>query len=110
MDNLLTKKDLAERWQVSEQTIDEYRSKGIIKSVKKLGSVRFNPQHIAEIEETKLDKFSPLERRKLERELQDSNRLLELRNKEITDLKSRITRMLLIGAEVIYLNEPCTSI
>lgn len=105
MDKLLTKKDLAERWQVSEQTIDEYRSKGIVKSVKKLGSVRFNPQHIAEIEETKLDRFSPLERRKLERENEEQKFKLEQRDKEIADLKLRIARMLSIGAEVIYSKE-----
>jgi 3-methyladenine DNA glycosylase Tag len=55
---------------VSEQTIDEYREKGIIKKVPKISSVRFNPQHIADIEETKLDRFSPIERKKLEREIE----------------------------------------
>ena len=68
MDMLLTKKNLAERWQVSEQAIDDYRNKGIITSVKGLPSVRFTQQHIAEIEGVKLERFSPLERRRLERE------------------------------------------
>lgn len=67
---LLTKSDLSKRWKVSEQTIDEYREKGIIKQVSKIKSVRFNLQHIEAIEETKLDRFSPLERKKLEREIE----------------------------------------
>jgi len=67
---LLTKADLAKRWKVSEQTIDEYREKGIIKQVPKLSSIRFNPQQIEELEGTKLDRFSPLERKKLEREIE----------------------------------------
>ncbi|WP_304519588.1 histidine kinase [Clostridium tagluense] len=66
MERLLTKKDLAEKWQMSEQSIDDYRAKGIITAVKGLASVRFTPQHIAEIEGIKLERFSPLERRRLE--------------------------------------------
>lgn len=67
---LLTKADLAKRWKVSEQTIDDYREKGIIKQVSKITSIRFNLQHIEAIEETKPDRFSPLERKKLEREIE----------------------------------------
>lgn len=69
MVKLLTKKDLAERWQVSEKAIDDYRNKGIISAVRGLPSVRFNPQHIIEIEGTKLERFSPIERRRLEEEI-----------------------------------------
>lgn len=86
MDKLLTKADLAKRWQVSEQTIDEYRGKGIIKQVSKISSIRFNPQHIAEIEETKLDRFSPLERRKFEDEIL----VLKLENEKLNEILSNI--------------------
>lgn len=86
MGKLLTKKDLAERWQVSEQAIDDYRLKGIITSVKGLPSVRFNPQHIAEIEGTKLERFSPLERRRLERE----NEELKLQLKKAEEIIARV--------------------
>lgn len=71
MEKLLTKKDLAQKWQVSEQAIDDYRARGIITPVKGLPSVRFNPQHISEVEGTKLERFSPIERRKLEREIEE---------------------------------------
>jgi len=80
MDKLLTKKDLAQRWQVSEQAIDDYRIKGIISAVKGLPSVRFNPQHIAEIEGTKLERFSPIEKKKLQRENEQLR--LQLKNAE----------------------------
>ncbi|NFS06293.1 histidine kinase [Clostridium botulinum] len=71
MDNkLLTQKDLAERWQVSIKAIESYRQQGIITSVEGLPSIRFNPQHIAELEGTKLERFSPLERRRMEKELE----------------------------------------
>jgi len=70
MDRLLTKKDLAAKWQVSEKAIDDYRNKGIITAVKGLPSVRFTPEHIAEIEGSKLERFSPIERRRLEKEIE----------------------------------------
>ncbi|ACA46394.1 histidine kinase [Clostridium botulinum] len=71
MDNkLLTQKDLSERWQVSVKAIESYRQQGLITSVEGLPSIRFNPQHIAELEGTKLERFSPLERRRMERELE----------------------------------------
>lgn len=105
MDKLLTKKDLAERWQVTETSIDNWRRDGTLTACKSIPVVRFSPKHIAELEGAKLEKFSPLERKKLERELEDSSKKIESRDKEITDLKSRITRMLSIGAEVIYSKE-----
>ncbi|MCW6124730.1 histidine kinase [Clostridium sporogenes] len=70
MDKLLTQKDLAERWQVSIKAIESYRQQGIITPVEGLPSIRFNPQHIAELEGTKLERFSPLERRRMEREME----------------------------------------
>ncbi|MBU5312300.1 hypothetical protein KQI38_09690 [Tissierella carlieri] len=68
MDKLLTKKDLAERWQVTTATIDRWMSDKIITPVKGIPSVRFSMQHILELEGVKLDRFSPLERKRLEKE------------------------------------------
>ncbi|APH24901.1 histidine kinase [Clostridium botulinum] len=70
MDKLLTQKDLAERWQISIKAIESYRQQGLITPIEGLPSIRFNPQHIAELEGTKLERFSPLERRRMERELE----------------------------------------
>lgn len=102
MDKLLTKKELAERWQVTEASIDNWRREKIITACKGVPSVRFSLQHITELEGVKVEKFSPLERKKLERELEHKNKLVELKDKEIADLKSRIAQMLSIGAAVIY--------
>lgn len=70
MEKLLTQKDLAERWQVSTKAIESYRQQGIITQVPGIPSIRFNPQHILELEGTKLERFSPIERKKLEREIE----------------------------------------
>lgn len=50
MTRLLTRKDLAERWQVTERTIDEYRATGVIVPIKGIPSIRYNPQYIETIE------------------------------------------------------------
>ncbi len=70
IEQLLTKKDLAEKWQVSMPTIDNYISDGIITPIKNIPSIRFNPQYIAELEGVKLEKHSPLEWRRMERALE----------------------------------------
>jgi len=61
MGNLLTKKDLAEKWQVSEKSIDNWRQDGTVSACKGVPVIRFSPQYIAELEGVKLEKFSPLE-------------------------------------------------
>lgn len=70
MDKLLTKKDLAERWQVSEKTIDLYRSNGVIVPVKGLPCIRFNPEYIKKIE-GRIPERTTLRERKLEIELKE---------------------------------------
>ena len=87
MNQLLTKKDLAQKWQVSEKAIDDYRNKGIITPVEGLPSIRFTIEHIQEIEGTKLERFSPIERRKLE----DQIEVLKREN----DLLKQVTRNIL---------------
>jgi hypothetical protein len=68
---LLTKHELALRWKISEKTVDEYRAAGIIKQVPKLPSVRFNLQHIEQLEQTTIERFSPLERKRLQQQISD---------------------------------------
>jgi len=71
LEKLLTQKDVADRWQISIQSVENCRKEHLITPVKGVPGIRFNPQHIADIEETKLDRFSPIERRRLEREIEE---------------------------------------
>lgn len=66
---LLTQKDLAERWQVSVRAVENWRKDGLITPVEGIPAIRFSPQHIEELEGTKIERFSPLERRRMENEL-----------------------------------------
>ena len=71
MEKLLSQKDLAERWQVSEESIRNWRNEGIIQAAKGVPVIRFTMQHILELEGVKLEKFSPLLKRKMEREIEE---------------------------------------
>ena len=68
MDKLLTQQDLAERWQVTTETITNWRKEGILQPAKGIPAIRFNEQYIQELEGVKIEKISPLQFRRLENE------------------------------------------
>jgi hypothetical protein len=90
----LTKNDLCKRWQLSLQTINTYIEDGIITPIR-LPSVRFHPKHIAELEKVKLEKFSPLERRRLEKEL-------EYWKKRAEDAEAIVAKVNIVTTESMY--------
>lgn len=101
-EKLLTKKDLVVRWQVSIATIDRWISDGVLTPVKGLPSVRFTLKHILELEGVKIDKFSPLERKRLEREKAElEEKLLTVQN-ENTELKEYVKSI--VGNGVRFIN------
>ncbi|BAH07667.1 histidine kinase [Clostridium kluyveri] len=91
---LLKKKQVAEILQIDERTVDQYRADGIIQTCN-IPAVRFEPNHIRELMGVKLEKFSPLERRRLERELEDLKQ-------ENAMLKGIIAKIQSMTAEAIY--------
>ena len=60
---LLTTSQLAERWQVSNETIRNWKNEGVLQPAKGIPAIRFSMQHILELEGVKLEKFSPLLKR-----------------------------------------------
>ena len=68
MDKLLTQQDLAERWQVTTETITNWRKEGILQPAKGIPAIRFTEQYILELEGVKMEKISPLQFRRLENE------------------------------------------
>ncbi|MDU2049268.1 MAG: histidine kinase [Clostridium perfringens] len=75
---LITKKELAERWGVTTKYIDDLRREEILQTVKGIPIIRFNIQYIKELEETKIEKYSPVEFRRLERELKETKEELKI--------------------------------
>lgn len=79
---LLTQKELAARWQVAESSISTWRKEGVIQQAKGIPAIRFTPEHIAELEGVELNRFSPLERKRMERELEE----LRAENRELKEI------------------------
>ena len=73
-DKLLTQAELAERWKVTEESIRNWRNQGILQPVKGIPVIRFSVPYILELEGVKLEQFSPLVKRRMEREVEDLKR------------------------------------
>lgn len=66
---LLDRKALSERWGVSIQAIINYENDGVIKRNPNIPTPRYNLYDIQKIEGSQLDPLSPIERKRLEREV-----------------------------------------
>ena len=98
MKKLLTRGELAERWGVDVRTIANWENEKVIQRVDALPLPRYTLEHIEAIEGIKdLNRFSPLERRRLESELEKTK-------KENETLKSILSNILAESAKVVGLN------
>ena len=82
MDKLLTVKDLALRWQVTERTIREWIKDNKIKVCKDVPTPRFSESYILKLEGVELDKYSPLEFKRQQKELES----LKEENKQLKEI------------------------
>lgn len=98
---LLTKKDLAERWQVSTVTIDRWINDGIISPVKGLPSKRFNLEHVLKLEGTEISKMSPLERKRLLKEIEGLKLQIQELERENERLKNYVRTVIGHGMEFV---------
>ena len=105
MITLLTQKDVAERWQVSVKAVENCRKDGIITRVKGVPGIRFSLAEIELLEGPIQTRFSPLERRKLERENDELRRIVEIKDEEITRLKEAIAQINAFTTEFIYVKK-----
>lgn len=77
--SVLTRKELAARWKVAERTIIDWENQKVLSRCKGIPKPMYALQHVMELEGVTLDKMSPLERRRLERQIaelqQENNRM-----------------------------------
>ena len=85
---LLSRKELAERWGISTSTLDRRVREGMISPVKGMKTPQFSLESILKVEG--VDKLSPLERRRLEREIQS----LQSEIKQLEEEKEQMKRLL----------------
>lgn len=90
----LTKKELAARWKCTTQAIDDRVRDGIIRPVRSLPGVKFRKADVLKLEEDPMDPMSPLERRRLVREI-------ERLNQEVADYRARLMKISVISAEFL---------
>lgn len=97
---LLTVKDLAKRWQCSERAIREYVADGTVTQCKGVPGVKFHPRHIEKLEGVEIERFSPLERRRLERELEELRELVKLQSEQLR-------KIAMLGTESLSILQKC---
>jgi len=84
---VLTKAELADRWNVDTRTIDKWEQNKIIQRIEGIPAPRYSIENIQQIEGTNnLNQFSPLERRRLESELEK----LKAENEKLRTVLSNI--------------------
>lgn len=69
MKTVLTQKELAERWGVTPKAITDWRNAKVIQAIEGIPAIRFSVEYIQELEGVTIEKFSPLERKRLEMEV-----------------------------------------
>lgn len=69
VEHLLTKEEVAQHFQVDKRTIDRWRVDGVLPACNIPGTVRFNPKDVAKLDGSDISPLSPIERKRLEREL-----------------------------------------
>lgn len=93
---LLSVKDLARRWGKDESTIRRYISENVITPCSGVPGTMFHPKYISELEGVELERFSPLEKRRLERENAELKEMYE-------NIKQVLANILAESSKVIKL-------
>ncbi len=85
---VLTKTELAKRWGVDTRTIDKWEQNKIIQRIKAIPAPRYNIEHILKVEETEISEFSPLERKRLQSEIE----IIKSENEKLRSILSNILK------------------
>lgn len=91
---LLSRQDLAKRWGFSDtRVLINYEQSGILKRVPKIPVPRYSLRQIEEIESVGIDinPLSPIERRRLERELEQVKKERDFYKSKIDNIKAAIS-------------------
>lgn len=88
-DRLLSQKEVAEILAIDENTVKRYEKEGILRRVKRIKAIRYNPDAIAELIGEDLSSYTPLmvkrEQKKI-MELEQENAMLKGKLEQIYQL------------------------
>lgn len=86
-DAVLTKAELAKRWKCSESAINTMQADGLLSPSRKLPGWRISFSQVLKLEETDIETLGPIERRRLQIEIEN-------KDKEIVKLKEAIRQLI----------------
>lgn len=84
---LLSRESLATRWDLTTRTIINYELDGVITRNPKIPVPRYNMQEILILEGTELNPLSPLERRRLEKRIEELEKELSFYKEKFNNAK-----------------------
>ena len=87
---VLTTKELAERWKCDTNTITEMVRTGKLKAIEGAPKYRFGVRYIQEYEDADCNPLSPLERRRLEKEIASLNELVKKKDSILADIRIKL--------------------
>ena len=86
MKSVLTQQEVSERWGVTVKALTDWRNQGILQPIKGIPVIRYSFEYIQSLEGTTLEKFSPLERKRMEIEIEK----LKQENEKLMSIVSNV--------------------
>lgn len=90
-DYILTTKQLAERWECSEQAIRELIASKKIKPLENLPKYRFSVNYIEEIEKAQCDPLSAVEKRRLLNKIEGLEKAIKEKDRQLESIQQILT-------------------
>lgn len=84
---LISRETLAKRWDITTRTVINYELDGVITRNPNIPVPRYNIQEILKLEGADLNPLSPLERRRLEKRIEDLEKELSICKEKIQNAK-----------------------
>lgn len=97
MKTVLTQQEVAERWGVTVKALTDWRNQGILQPIKGIPVIRYSLEYIQSLEGTTLEKFSPLERKRMELEIeklkQENEKLMSIVSNVLSEASRAIPKL-----------------
>ena len=87
---LISRETLAKRWDVTTRTVINYEQEGLITRNPNVPIPRYNLEEIMRLEGTDLSPLSPLERRRLEKQIEELTKERDYWKSKVDIIKSAL--------------------
>ena len=87
---LISRETLAKRWDVTTRTVINYEQEGLITRNPNVPIPRYNLEEIMRLEGTELNPLSPLERRRLEKQVEELTKERDYWKSKVENIKATL--------------------